>query len=122
MVSVAFAMWLLSQTCGKASPCPSLMHRRILCSKPRANLQGGSMSLWLRYCIAIGGKGGRVSYDVNAIPSLSEPYGPDQAMADAGRVAAQIFQSGTAGHVRQAASAARGRGGTGLPPPPHLPP
>src|SRR3954466_206842 len=45
--------------------------------------------------------------DVNDVPSLSEPYGPDVAMADRGRGGAEISQSGAAGRLRPAIWPAR---------------
>src|ERR1700749_2925034 len=79
----------------------------ILCSKRRANLQGRLTPLWLRYCIAIGA-GAEVN-DVNAIPGLSEPYGPDAAGAPGGGARPQISESGSAGRLRQGVWTACGR-------------
>src|SRR6266487_3885985 len=52
------------------------------------------------------GTGAEVN-DVNDVPSLSEPHGPDVAMADRGRSGAEISQSGAAGRLRQVISPAR---------------
>src|ERR1700749_3946364 len=79
----------------------------ILCSKRRANLQGRLTPLWLRYCIAIGA--GAEGNDVNAIPGLSEPYGPDAAVAHGGGVRPQISGPGSAGRRRQGVWTAWGR-------------
>src|SRR5215470_15205859 len=37
--------------------------------------------------------------DVNVVPGLSEPHGPDGAMADGGRIRAALSQHGAAGHL-----------------------
>src|SRR6476661_6730964 len=60
--------------------------------------------------------------DVNDVPSLSEPYGPDVAMADRGRGGAEISQSGAARCLRQAIWPARRVVGTDLALVPHLSP
>src|SRR6185369_11161518 len=60
--------------------------------------------------------------DVNDVPSLSEPYGPDVAMADRGRGGAEISQSGAAGCLRPAIWPARCVARTDLAFIPHLSP
>ena len=44
--------------------------------------------------------------DANDVPSLSEPHGPDVAVAERGRGGAEISQSGATGRVRQIVRAA----------------
>ena len=44
--------------------------------------------------------------DANDVPSLSEPHGPDVALAERGRGGPEIPQSGAPGHVRQTVRAA----------------
>src|SRR5271168_4286681 len=72
---------------------------RMECSKRRASSQGCLTPRWLRYCIAI--RAGANVNDVNVVSGLSEPYGPDGAMADGGRFRTAISQPGSAGRLRQ---------------------
>src|SRR3979490_22727 len=72
---------------------------RILSSKRRASLRGYLTLHWLRYCIAI--RAGADPDDVYDVSSLSEPHGPDGAMAERGRTCVEISQSGSARRLRQ---------------------
>src|SRR6187549_1441767 len=100
MVSVVFAM------------CPSLTRMRATgkgrlptnwATNEQATCQfcGRAVPPWRRYCIAPD-----AGADVNDVSGLSEPHGPDRAMADGGIKRAEISQSGAAGrigpHVRTA--------------------
>ena len=67
---------------------------------------------WLRYCIAI--STGAYPDEVDDVSSLSEPHGPDGAMAERGRVGAEIPQPRAARRLRQAVRAARRRPRTDL--------
>src|SRR5437667_6296314 len=60
--------------------------------------------------------------DVNDVPSLSEPHGPDVAVADRGRGGAEISQSGAAGRLRQIVRPPRRVARTDLALLPHLSP
>src|SRR5687767_15558760 len=86
-------------------------------SKPRASFKGGS-----GVDIAWHRRTGADVNDVNDVPSLSEPYGPDVAMADRGRSGAEISQSGAARRLGQAIWPARRVAGTDLALLPHLSP
>ena len=70
-------------------------------------LRGPLAPLWLRYCIAIWA--GAVPDEVDDVSGLSEPHGPDRAMAERGRVGAAIPQSRAAGRLRQTVRPARRR-------------
>src|SRR5688500_10285775 len=84
---------------------------RVLFSKRRASLPGRLTppltSPWLRYCIAIWA--GAIPDEVDDVSSLSEPHGPDGAMAERGRVGAELSQPGAARRLRQTVRAARRR-------------
>src|SRR5262249_38724094 len=97
---------------GQPQP-PPVYASGVFRSKPCANLRGDLTPLWLRYCIAIWV--GADPDDVDVISGLSEPHGPDRAVADRGVVGTEISQSGSAGHVRPAGGAAVGRARTDLP-------
>src|ERR1700732_1778789 len=77
---------------------------RDLCSKRRASLQGYLTLLWLRYCMATRARAD--PDDVDDVSSLSEPHGPDGAMAERGRACAQISQPRPARRLRQTVRAA----------------
>ncbi len=91
---------------------------RILYSKRRASLRGRSTPLWLRYCMATWA--GADPDDVDDVSSLSEPHGPDGAMADRGRAGAEIPQPRSAGRLRQIVRTARRSAGADLAHLPHL--
>src|SRR5580700_5638462 len=78
---------------------------RMECSKRRASSLGCLTPRWLRYCIAIWA-GAEVN-DVNAVSGLSEPHGPDRAMADGGCFRTQISQPGPTGRLGQGVWSAR---------------
>ena len=112
MVSVVFAIWPFPQTPERRRPAGSRPRRRPMpvrrtfyCSKPRASFAGGSPRSG--FDIAWHHGTGADVNDVNDVPSLSEPHGPDGAMADRGRGGAEISQPRAAGRVRQAVRAAR---------------
>src|ERR1700752_240495 len=73
--------------------------------KPPARL--GSDIAWPR------GPGAEVN-DVNDVPSLSEPHGPDRAMAVGGGKRAEISQFGAPGHFGPAVRTAGRRARTDL--------
>src|SRR3954470_17851926 len=111
MVSVVFAIWPSNpQNAAAQARTADRAAAQCLCvrpihSKPRASFRGGQASsgvdiAWYH------GTGADVN-DVNDVPSLSEPYGPDVAMAERGRGGAEISQSGAAGRLRPAISPAR---------------
>src|SRR5450631_2957888 len=81
-------------------------------SKRRASLGGYLTPLWLRYCIAT--RTGADPDDVDDVSSLSEPHGPDGAMADRSLACAEIPQPRSARHLRQSVRTARRRARTGL--------
>src|SRR5882757_9262918 len=121
MVSVAFAIWPFPYAHHRAAPrggCrprPMPVRRAFpwhSSSKPRASFPGGPTPLWRRYCIATQARAD--VYDVNDVPSLSEPHGPYGAMADGGRGGAQIPQFRTTGRLGQGVRAACSRARTGL--------
>ena len=102
-------------------PCRRLMPvRRAFTQQATCQFCGRFARLWLRYCMAPG-TGADVN-DVNDVPSLSEPYGPDVAMAYRGRGGAEISQSGAAGRLRQVIWPARRFARTDLALLPHLSP
>ena len=74
--------------------------------------EAAAAPLWLRYCIAI--STGAFPDEVDDVSSLSEPHGPDRAMAERGRVGAEIPQPRAARRLRQAVRAARRRPRTDL--------
>src|SRR5712675_81564 len=59
-------------------------------------------------------KSRKESHDVHDVSGLSEPHGPDGAMADRGRIGAEIPQPRPAGRLRQAVRPARGSPRTGF--------
>src|SRR5437016_14616558 len=127
MVSVVFAIWpsLESPKRLRAAmgnrPCRRLMPvRRVFTQQATCQFGRRFARLWLRYCMAPG-TGADVN-DVNDVPSLSEPHGPDVAVADRGRGGAEISQSGAAGRLRQAVWPPRRVARTDLALLPHLSP
>src|SRR5215475_3250769 len=78
----------------------------------QATCQFGSCPPWLRYCMAR--KAGAEVNDVNDVPSLAEPHGPDGTMAVGGCKRPEISQSGTAGHLGSAVRKDRRRPRTDL--------
>src|ERR1700681_4913730 len=123
MVSVAFAIWPSLNACkparamparaakSAAAKCPLLCLTHS-CSKRRASLQGYLTPFWLRYCIATGT--GADPDDVDDVPSVSEPHGPDGAMADRRGRGTEISQPRAARRLGQAVRTARRRAGTDL--------
>src|SRR6202035_3574488 len=116
MVSVAFAIWpypLTPERPPGATPLaeayrkdvPIIHASRTLSSKRRASLRGHLTPRWLRYCMATGAGADR--NDVHDVSGLSEPHGPDGAMAVGGRKCAQISQPRAPGRLRQTVRAAR---------------
>src|SRR2546430_599906 len=102
------------------APPPNTCAPDVLYSKPRASFEGGLPRsgfdiAWHH------GTGAEVN-DVNDVPSLSEPHGPDVAMADRGRGGAEISQSGAAGRLRQIVRPPRRVARTDLALLPHLSP
>src|ERR1700694_5419980 len=85
---------------------------RDLWSKRRASLKGYLTLLWLRYCIATRARAD--PDDVDDVSSLSEPHGPDGAMAERGRIGIKVSQPRPARRLRQAVRAARLRAGADL--------
>src|ERR1700732_95775 len=85
---------------------------RDLCSKRRASLQGYLTLLWLRYCMATRARAD--PDDVDDVSTLSEPHGPDAAMAERGRIGIKVSQPRPARRLRQTVRAARRRAGAGL--------
>src|ERR1700733_209234 len=81
-------------------PMPIACASRILCSKRRASFSGHLAPYWLRYCMAP--KNRKEMHDVHDVSGLSEPHGPDGAMADRRRIGAEIPQSRAPGGFRQA--------------------
>src|ERR1700756_1352219 len=124
MVSVAFAIRPIPSTCpdtrSKAIPAPPprppqlpiVYAPRVFRSKPCANLAGDLTPVWLQFCIATWP--GADADDVDVVSGLSEPHGPDGAMAERGLFGTEISQSGSAGHVRQAGRQAGGGARTDL--------
>src|SRR5258705_9166275 len=86
------------------APPPNTCAPDILYSKPRASFEGGLPRSG--FDIAWHHRTGADVNDVNDVPSLSEPYGPDVAVADRGRGGAEISQSGAAGRFRPVISPA----------------
>src|SRR6185312_4343184 len=116
MVSVVFAIWpSLEPQNASAQPWAAFLGsrprrrprpvRRAFTQQATCQFCRRFARLWLRYCMAPGA--GADVNDVNDVPSLSEPHGPDVAMADRGRGGAEISQSGAAGRLRQVISPAR---------------
>src|SRR6202142_3145670 len=107
------------QLCSKAfRPFPN--HFDLFNSKRRASFLGCLTPPWLRYCMAAWA--GADPDDVDDVSSLSEPHGPDGAMADRGCARAEISQSGSARRVRQTVQPARRSPRTDLTHLPHLHP
>src|SRR5260370_11006004 len=75
------------------------------CSKRRASLQGYLAPFWLRYCMAT--RTGADPDDVDDVSGVSEPHGPDRAMADRGGGGAEISQPRAATRLRQTLPPAR---------------
>src|ERR1051325_4590994 len=105
MVSVVFAIWpslepknALAHTGTAGRAAAQCLCVGQLLSKPRASFRGGRAGSGVDIAWHHG-TGADVN-DVNDVPSLSEPYGPDVAMADRGRGGAEISQSGAAGRLR----------------------
>src|SRR5437868_11313896 len=106
MVSVVFAIWpfleppkRLRAGMGSQPRRRPMPVRQAFRSKPRASFRGGQAGSGVDIAWHHG-TGADVN-DVNDVPSLSEPYGPDVAMADRSRGGAEISQSGAAGRLRQ---------------------
>src|SRR6266702_5627958 len=124
MVSVAFAIWPFPQRpYAPREPCPHALPKRTTakcpllclthsCSKRRASLQGDLAPFWLRYCIAT--RAGADSDDVDDVSGVSEPHGPDRAMANRGGSGAEISQPRAARRLGQTVRAARRRPRTDL--------
>ncbi len=100
-----------------AAQCLCAGHFR---SKPRASFGGGQPGSGVD--IAWHPWTGADVNDVNDVPSLSEPHGPDVAMADRGRSGPEISQPGAAGRLRQTVRPARRFARTDLALLPHLSP
>ncbi len=93
--------------CGQGLPAgrPLSMRRAI---KQQATCQFGRRSGPVLAPILHGtGHQGQAPDDVDAVSSLSEPYGPDRAMADRGGIGAAISQPRSAGRLRPAVRTAR---------------
>src|SRR6266404_69159 len=73
-------------------------------------------AIWLRlgFDIAWQYRQGRIPDEVDDLSSLSEPHGPDGAMADRSRACVEIPQPCSAGRFRQTVRTARRRPRTGL--------
>src|SRR6202790_3272266 len=96
--------------------CPlSMLHAflHLFNSKRRASFGGCLTLLWLRYCIAT--RAGADPDDVDDVSSLSEPHGPDGAMADRSRTRVEISQSRSARRLGQIVRAACLGAGADLP-------
>src|ERR1700755_1454424 len=83
-----------------AGRCPPIGLSPAFRSKRHANLRGDLTPLWLRYCIATGENRAGVN-DVNDVSGLSEPNGPDGAMAERSGICAALSQPGAPGCLRQ---------------------
>src|SRR4051812_36883601 len=103
MVSVAFAIWLFPQLPERqparwarraplgakhpAAKCPLLVPH-----VQQATCQFAGPSDATLASILHSGPGGADPDDVDDVPSLSEPHGPDGSMAERGRIGIEIFQ------------------------------
>src|SRR5258705_10657487 len=119
MVSVVFAIWpsltperpAQSRTkapaarerpaAGAQCPCFGRSSQQATCqfAKPSSALLGFDIAWPYRARAEVN--------DVNDVPGLSEPHGPDGAVADRGFIGAEIPQPRAAGDVRQAVRTAR---------------
>src|SRR5947207_13167019 len=106
MVSVVFAIWPSSnpQNASAQAWAASRAAAQCLCvghlrSKPRASFRGGQARSGVD--IAWRHETGADVNDVNDVPSLSEPHGPDVTVADRGGGGPEVPQSGAAGRLRQ---------------------
>src|ERR1700689_1946702 len=98
MVSVAFAIWLFPLR---------RFQQQATCQFP------GQTDVALA-SILHDSRTGADPDDVDVISGLSEPYGPDGALADGGCVGTEISQSRSPGHLRQIVRTARRGAGTDL--------
>ena len=123
MVSVVFAIWPFPQRLnasrsdrtGRAARPPADAHAHARAFMQQATCQfSGGLRLRFGFDIAWQHGQGRNWNDVNDVPSLPEPHGPDGAMADGGRGRAEISQSRAAGRLRQSVRAAGGGARTDL--------
>src|SRR5882672_6101262 len=118
MVSVAWAIWLFPSRlnarkghAGAALPkrpaakCPLFMLHAFRAASDVPVCE----AVWLHsgFDIAWQHGQGRIRNDVDDVSSLSEPHGPDGAMAERGRTGVEIPQPRAAGRLRQTVRAAR---------------
>src|SRR5260370_243987 len=114
MVSVAFAIWLFpyARTPARAAAeCPMFTLHAFM---QQATCQFARLFEFALASILHSNRGRGGSDDVDDVSGLSEPHGPDGTMADRGCIGAEISQSRSARHFRQAVRTAGRRAGTDL--------